>query len=140
MSPDPDLSGQWIGTCSEVEMRIVFIGATEFSWHMLDELLRNDAEVAAVFSLGPSCGATVPSTQMSCGIAPRSSWISHPKYPRVPVSLHQLQPGHSSGLESEAQIGVRQTPSPAFHLQHEYPYGLASALQAAWLPCAPQPP
>lgn len=41
-------------------MRIVFIGATEFSWHMLDELLRNDAEVAAVFSLGSSCRTTVP--------------------------------------------------------------------------------
>jgi len=32
-------------------VRAVFVGTVEFSWHMLDELLRNDAEVLAVYSV-----------------------------------------------------------------------------------------
>ena len=39
------------------DMRIVFIGATEFSWHVLEELLELRADLAAVFTLRPSAAA-----------------------------------------------------------------------------------
>ncbi|HUV10744.1 MAG TPA: hypothetical protein VMX12_07170, partial [Acidimicrobiia bacterium] len=42
-----------------MSVRVVFVGRSEFARHMLDELLKSDAEVCAVYSLpGEHTGAT----------------------------------------------------------------------------------
>ena len=38
-----------------MSVRVVFVGGSEFARHMLDELLKSDAEVCAVYSLEGEC-------------------------------------------------------------------------------------
>jgi len=91
-------------------VRIVFVGTTEFARHMLDEILKEDANVCAVYSIAREHGAGIPDWR-DLGDLTRARGVEHHEVASFGAA-DDLEHLHSLKCDAVLAMGLPALPLP----------------------------